>query len=673
MSTITLHTLTCFEPEDVGIDGDELLLRVYADGSHVETLERRMTAGATWAVNKTYSFASDIKITLYDDDWPDAADHLGTAELQGVTSPVPLGSFAFTRDDADYALTYTITVPSLPGAPSGPSLARIGLRQFLSRLGVGVMNDQRHQAHIHDNAIFRGGDEVISFQGIRTRHAPQDGAKSATPSVRQWIASHCIYFSPETIITDKAEYRNWAEVVLEGNWEPVASEVTRHVAGFAHQSRVTNTDNPISHETRDWTMNVIPDPTYMYLLGSGMKGTGAGLQFIPWLHNEWETGSFPGQWRPFWGEYVELYGRHIWDVGHTPVTAEFHPPHTVVRQHTTAAPIGNGGATVPVNQAIVGMGLSGGFPGQTADRWSAEFGGVPGDVWGDTTACWPTNLKKHPLTFRMVPPVPRPSPNAVLKTRIVTCKFIKVADWNEGDDFLELTQFDDPASGGEEKGFRDFLDAHGFPAQNCPASMKPTFTVGHDIDGREAFVDVSINLAGAPGIPVGYYTILECGWSEKGAHTLQQYEVEFETIKAIETDEWWDDWHLHYGVNGLWAWWWTADFIKKDETYTRNQTFTFWTVDDLPIVIRDCGVEWDGTDYGNEQLDEVELIITPSGPGYNHLVRLGQIAAADGQVDLVSPAGGVTPAADTVRITVRGSGGDTRHEWRIRVRRTAVA
>lgn len=206
--------------------------------------------------------------------------------------------------------------------------------------GIAVQTASKsHEARIRDVSIYRAGDEVLSFQEIRGRHAAQDGAKSSTPSVRQWIASHCNDSSPETIITDKAEYRNWSEVLAEGNWEPVASEGTRHVAGFADQSRVTNTDNPFSHETRDWTMNVIPDPAFMYLLGSGMKRTGDALQFIPWLHNEWETGSFPGQWLPFWGQYVELHGRHIWDVGHSPVTAEFHPPHTVVRQHTTAAPV----------------------------------------------------------------------------------------------------------------------------------------------------------------------------------------------------------------------------------------------------------------------------------------------------------------------------------------------
>lgn len=266
MSTITLHTLTCFEPEDAVIDGDELLLRIFTDGEHVETLERDMTVGDTWAIDRTYSFANDIKITLYDDDWPDADDHLGMAQLLGAVLPVPLASFAFTNDDADYALTYTIDVPN-PSSGSPQTLTDISVRRFLSRLGRGVMDDSRHQSRIGSISVFRIGEELISFRDTANRHMPQDGAKSNTTSLRRWLGTHCNYFSPETIITDKAEYRNWAEVLAEGNWEPVAPEATRHVAGFADQSRVTDTDNPFSHETRDWTMNVIPDPTYMYLLG----------------------------------------------------------------------------------------------------------------------------------------------------------------------------------------------------------------------------------------------------------------------------------------------------------------------------------------------------------------------------------------------------------------------
>ena len=84
-------------------------------------------------------------------------------------------------------------------------------------------------------------------------------------------------------------------------------------------------------------------------------------------------------------------------------------------------------------------------------------------------------------------------------------------------------------------------------------------------------------------------------------------------------------------------------------------------------------MEWDGTDPANERLDQVALIVTPSPPTYNHLLRLGQIAASSGEVDLASPSTGVAAAATSVRVTVRGTGGGTRHEWTIRVRRTGSA
>ena len=50
--------------------------------------------------------------------------------------------------------------------------------------------------------------------------------------------------------------------------------------------------------------------------------------------------------------------------------------------------------------------------------------------------------------------------------------------------------------------------------------------------------------------------------------------MKLETIKAIETDEIWDGWHLHYGGHGSCAWWWTDDFIDEGHTYTRNVAFT---------------------------------------------------------------------------------------------------
>jgi hypothetical protein len=669
MKTITLKTMTCYATED-WVGDDECRLKIYTDGSHAETLERDMSEGDTWSINKSYQFNNTVEFKLYDEDWPDPDDHLGTQTVTGVTQSIGNATVSFTNDDADYDLSFSASVP---GAAIG-GIDDISFRKFFARLAPGVMRDNRHRNVVRKNLIYRQDEEIISFRETKTHHALQDDTKSSTVSVRRWIETHCDYFSHDTIITDKADYRNAASVVIYGNWESVKDHKTRVMSGFGDLSRVTNTDNPVSHETRDWNMNIVPDPTYMYMLGTGMKGEGSGLDLVPIMHNEWETGSFPSQWRPFWGEYVQLWGRHIWDVGHVPVAAEIHPPHAVVRQHTTAAPLGNSNAMVPANRAVIGMGLSGGFPGHSDSRWNAEFNGLPGPVWGDTTDSWPTNLKKHPLTFRIYPPVSRPSANAQLRTRIVLARYIRVNNWSEGDDFLELTQYDDPAFGGVDKGFRDFQDAHGYPAENATGPLRPQFTLGTDASGEPAFYDVGIDLSSLSGIPVGYYAILECGWSEKGSHTLQRYRATFQTIKAIETDEWWDDWHLHYGINGQWAWWWTDDFIEEGDTYTKNRAFTVWTVDDLPLVFRDCGVEWDGTDFGNERLDQIALVVTPkANTGFSHLMRIAELSSSNSNLSIVSPAvETVDQGTSSIRFRLTGSGGDTRHRWTIKLDRQQV-
>jgi hypothetical protein len=422
---------------------------------------------------------------------------------------------------------------------------------------------------------------------------------------------------------------------------------------------------PTAHETRDVNWFQVPDPQFMYMLTDQMTGLLQSERNRPKIENEWESGSFPVQWRPFWGEYVTNWGRHIFDMGHPPYKTEIHPGHTVVRQHTTVAPLGNGGQRVPANRAIIGMGLSGGFPGgpvagNVDPRWDLEFGGRPAEIWGDTEACWPTNLKQHPLSFVMLPPVPRPSPTARLRWRTVLSEYIDCSGWKDVDDFLELCQYDDPAAGGKKRAFRDWDRGAGAPSgytpKIAPSLLRPRFTPVEDPSGRHSSVEVTVNLGSAANIPVGYYAIVEFGWSEPGPHELRGYDVTFETIKAIETDEWWDDWHLYYGVNGQWAAWWTDNFIEEGKTYTRNTKFRVWTVDDLPIQIRDTGVEWDGGDAGNEKLDSVEL--TAAGPNHFQAIK-----SAPGVTFL-------SETADTLRFKALGTeAGDTKHEWTIKMER----
>jgi hypothetical protein len=42
-------------------------------------------------------------------------------------------------------------------------------------------------------------------------------------------------------------------------------------------------------------------------------------------------------------------------------------------------------------------------------------------------------------------------------------------------------------------------------------------------------------------IPAGYYAIIEFGWSEPGLHQIQKFKVNFKSLKALETAEWFNN------------------------------------------------------------------------------------------------------------------------------------
>lgn len=657
MPVLFLTTLECVTTEDL-THSDSCRLEVRVDGGPVDEMNHDLNTGERWLLNKSYPFTNEVRIKLYDEDEPDADDFLGEVIIGPTLTHRANGRF--TLDDAKYILWYEI-IPTGSSREQFHRPTMISLRQMLGRLGRGVLT-QAQQDEIVAGALIYRCSEYISFRDTVAFHAKQDGGQDNTSSVRMWINRHCNPWGEETVIPVSQTPRAFTKIEIglgASNWLPVTDEKSYCVAGFQHYSRQTETDYPFAHRTMDWNWDLFFDPPFTYMLNytANAKDLSGGIKF-PYVENEGETGSLPVQWRPFWGEHVILQGRHIHDVGHLSVMPEIHPAHTIVREHTTAAPLGNGGAMVPANRAIIGMGLSGGFPGNVGSRWQDETGANPPDGIFFNTDCWVTNLKQHPLKFQLFPPVPRPSPTAVLRSRIVLSEFIQVANWGEVNNFLFLCGNDDPAEGGSDLGFRDWSHSAGHPVGfvpvAAPAALQPSFTRRHN-----AYFDVEVNLDAATQIPVGYYAIVECGWSEPGAHVLNQFEVTFETVKAVEIEEiLWDDWHMYYGVNGQWVAWWTENFIEEGETYTHNQTFRIWTVDDLPILIRDCGIEWDGFDFGNNFLDRVE--ITVPGPNY-----FDGIVNYPG-VELISQVG------NTLRVKAKGwemNPEDTKHEWTLRIER----
>lgn len=531
----------------------------------------------------------------------------------------------------------------------------ISLRTAFGRIGGEESEgDLRTGALPKTQQIYRA-NEFISLKETFDRHAPQDGNKSSTDSVARWIETHCDPDSGETVIPTDTSLLDTIVGKVTG-WGPVEDERTRFLAGFQEYSRVTYTDNPVRHETRDWNWDIRPSPQFTYMLAdNNVFKKGSPQQ--PFTHNEWESGSMPLEWRPFWGEYVTIYGRHIFDVAHEPFKTEIHPAHSIVREHTTASPIGDNDVFVPVNRAIVGMGLSGGFPGKIDQRWDDEFGGVPDGVGGDTTDCWPTDLAGHPLRFKLFPPVPRPSLTAELRRRVVLCEVIKVDDWHLGNHFLQVCEKDDPSSGGINLGFRRWSREEqlpvGFVPQEASSDLMPRFT-----EQEEGYYDVDVDLSPVrPSIALGYYAIVECGWSERGPHDIYQLDVTFDQLETTSDtfDFLPDEWHLYYGVNGQWKALWVDDSAVEDKTSEINQTFRVHTVDDMPLLIRDCGVEWDGFDYWNNTIDRVEF----DAPGPDPLLQL----PGEGNPRQF--------ALDANEVDSTSYGGAT-HRWRFEVERREV-
>ena len=95
--TVTLGMLQCIRSEDRGGEGDELYIRV--DGKKIWTSADSVGDGDEIAVNRKVAVGSTV--ALYDDDWPDGDDFLGSDIVEGDR-----GTLVFNNDDAKYFLDY---------------------------------------------------------------------------------------------------------------------------------------------------------------------------------------------------------------------------------------------------------------------------------------------------------------------------------------------------------------------------------------------------------------------------------------------------------------------------------------------------------------------------------------------------------------------------------------
>ena len=628
MYSVTIHGLTCFLTEDVG--EDEYKLQVWADDDYHKHRGDINEVG-TKNIGATYHFENRLKVKLWDED-PGSDNHLGTHEIQAtdIIGPMVLG---FSKEGStpisgyDYLLTLTF---EKDGAPAEDAHTW-SMRDNLSMMGKGVMEDLEYDTLISDFRLVSVSNEQISFKKNFLAHRAQDGNKSETDSMRRWIQTHCDFHSPFGARRSRPGPTSLGRAAIGYTWDAVDNEYSRRLAGFINASFLTHVDLLANHETFDWNWNMIPDPAFCYMWGAGGKtlrapGTGGDPRdhgFAPVIHNEWESGSMPLEFRPTPGQYNISIGRHIWDTGHAPVKAEVHPGHTMINYTSRAASLGSKGELVPVNQAVVGMASSGGFTalGSTNDRrWEDEHGHTPTDRLGDAEDVYYTALKKHPVTFQLYPPVPRPSETANLVFYIRRCEHITIPDKDqELIDFLNKLQGNNPEDP-ERNAHRLWSDLNGHAPVETPPEFCPQPRLRTDLKGKPTHFDVVIRPQDMPNLPVGYLAVVECGWNEPSPDvSISRFRLKFVRMEVHVSAGEGDgaaEWSYFFGVNGQQRahWFGHNQVVGRTEVPEHKKTFNVDVITGQPMIIHENGIDRDPTGdwvVSANIIDQIKLVIPP--------------------------------------------------------------
>lgn len=643
----------------------ELQIRITPDDGEVMILERSLAPGHRWVLDKRVAFKNSIKLRLKDVDLGpddligelilrDPLVHKQVAVLEGKTSPL--------GNDKMYVWYEVLPIDQDRTAFHRP--ASLSVRSCLRRVGRGVLERSDHSELVASansltanvSPILYRCVESISIKETINRHAEQDRGRQ-TASLKQWLLEHCNPWGDESTIPMQSTPQSASNVQVglgAGNWMPVNNERDGFIAGLLARMDRATSDNPFAHKTWDWNWDVILDPALAYMQTYSTQPSSSLVlpsgNLHPFLHCEWEWGSLPVEFRPFWGEYVTVRGRHVFDRGHIPVDTEIHPPHTVVREHTTATSFPGSASFVPANKTTISMGMSGGFPGVVPDRWRSEIGDVPSSLDEiKLAACYVTDLRKHPVKLKLFPATPRPSFGAVLRAEVATAEIIIKDDWGAVDDFLEMCTHNAGAGSIPDNvgslGFQHWGNGH---PRTAPASARPTLTV-HD-----GFVEASIDLSDIRGFVAGYFAVVHCGWSERGSHEIQQIDVTFKELKT----------HPHpiivvplnphalgliseqlYGVNGDWAAFWDRPFQQND----LNAKFRVWIVDDMPLVIRSTGDPWR------------KQILSIHAPGPDHFSIISTLP----HVRILD-----APGADTLLLEAQN--GTESDQWKLELKRVRI-
>lgn len=108
---LTLETLKCLTTES-SLGPDHCRLEVFTDGVLEMSLRRNLNNQETWTINSSYLFTERAKVKLWDEDWPDPDDLLGTVFIEA--QPCQESTLSISGGDADYRLFYRVAYRLFP-------------------------------------------------------------------------------------------------------------------------------------------------------------------------------------------------------------------------------------------------------------------------------------------------------------------------------------------------------------------------------------------------------------------------------------------------------------------------------------------------------------------------------------------------------------------------------
>ncbi len=238
--------------------------------------------------------------------------------------------------------------------------------------------------------------------------AAADGCRRDLPSLFQRTAPTWVYLNDrDAPASGPPPPPQWASGVADANGDDALA------------SHPTAADDPVSHDSYDYNLNLRVDPAYSFLVGGredaktgNFEGEGESTGR---LHSERESGSLPFFVWPDPGDRVQELGSWVWDCGHWQPggeRTEFHPIRAllVVRRTSARSPYGEREGDVYVTSDPTPAGLS----AECAHRTKGDGGAFKACL---ASAPRPLDVSG---TYRLVLPLPlRPSPASRRRLRLV--------------------------------------------------------------------------------------------------------------------------------------------------------------------------------------------------------------------------------------------------------------